>query len=244
MDMNRRPVPETMGLPKIRQPNLKSRVYELLLNMIIDGKYRDNDMLPPERMLCEELGVSRTVIREAIESLETRGVLQVIHGKGIKVVPSSSSDISNAVMLYLRRRHHEVSMRDLIEMRLAVETEVAAHAALRAEEPHLRELRAILDRMAKATADTGRYVLADLDFHLKLAYATRNILFATILEALLVPLRQSFEESFEMRDNEQTWQEHAGIYQSVESRDAERARKLMVEHLEHAERVLKSRGKL
>ncbi len=244
MDANRGPSPATTGLPNIRQPNLKSRVYELLLNMTIDGKYRDNDMLPPERILCEELGVSRTVIREAIKSLETRGVLQVIHGKGIKVVPSTSSDISNAFMLYLRRQHREVSMRDLLEMRLTVETEIAAFAAQRAEEPQLRELRAIVSEMEKVTADNERYVRADLDFHLKLAYATRNILFATILESLLIPLRHSFEETSEMRDNEQTCREHAGIFRCVESRDPQGAKKLMAEHLGHTERALRERGKL
>ena len=91
-------------LPNMRQPNLKSRVYELLLNMIIEGKFEIGEMLPPERILCQELGVSRTVIREAIKSLETRGVLKVIHGKGIQVVPATSHDISVAFMLYLRRR--------------------------------------------------------------------------------------------------------------------------------------------
>ena len=92
------------NLPKIKPPNLKTQVYDLILDFIVDGKYRDNDMLPPERILCEELGVSRTVVREAIKSLETRGILTVIHGKGIKVNPSNSHDIANAFMLYLLKR--------------------------------------------------------------------------------------------------------------------------------------------
>ena len=93
--------PTKPDLPNIRQPNLKSRVYDLLLNMIIDGKYKSDDMLPPERVLCQELGVSRTVIREAVKSLETRGVIKVIHGKGIQVMQTTSHDISSAFMIQL-----------------------------------------------------------------------------------------------------------------------------------------------
>ena len=244
MDVIRAQAGEAVGLPNIRQPNLKSRVYELLLNMIIDGKYKDNDMLPPERILCEELGVSRTVIREAIKSLESRGVLQVIHGKGIMVAPATSGDISSAFILYLRRQHREVSMRDLLELRGSVETANVMSASLRAEEADLRGLRELLDRMEKSVADVERYVVADLDFHLKLAYAAHNILFITVLESLLIPLRQSFEETFEVHENELTFLEHSKIYTCIAARDPDGARATMLGHLQHTERMLKGRGKL
>jgi DNA-binding FadR family transcriptional regulator len=232
------------GLPNIRQPNLKSRVFELLLNMIIDGKYRDNDMLPPERLLCEELGVSRTVIREAIKSLESRGVLGVIHGKGIKVIPATSSDISNAFMLYLRRQHREVSPRDLMEMRFSIETEIAAVAALRATEADIREIGEILGRMRNALRVPDQYIRADLDFHIKLASATHNILFITILESLLIPLRRTFEEIVELQDPELSCQEHSRIHECIAARDQAGARGHMVQHLEKTRLRLERRGKL
>jgi GntR family transcriptional repressor for pyruvate dehydrogenase complex len=232
------------GLPNIRQPNLKSRVFELLLNMIIDGKYRDNDMLPPERLLCEELGVSRTVIREAIKSLESRGVLGVIHGKGIKVIPATSSDISNAFMLYLRRQHREVSPRDLMEMRFSIETESAALAAQRATEADIRELGENLVRMRGAVRVPDQFIQEDLDFHVKLASATHNILFITILESLLIPLRRSFERIVELQDPECSCQEHASIHERVRARDTTGARQLMAQHLENSRQRLERRGKL
>ena len=242
--MSSRPENERTGLPNMRQPNLKTRVYELLLNMIIDGKYRDNDMLPPERILCEELGVSRTVIREAIKSLEARGVLQVIHGRGIKVVPITASDISDALMLYLRRRHRDVSMRDLMDLRYPVETEIAARAAQKAEPADLRALRETLERMGRAVRDVEGYIHTDMEFHLKLANITRNILFITVLESLLIPLHQTFAETFDEQDNERTFQEHARVSERVEAHDPEGARAAMRVHLEHTELALKGRGKI
>jgi len=238
------PEAERLGLPNIRQPNLKSRVYELLLNMIIDGKYRDNDMLPPERVLCDELGVSRTVIREAIKSLETRGLLQVIHGKGIKVVPAAAGDISDAFMLYLRRQRREVSPRDLMEVRLSVETETAACAALRAGEADLRVLGRTLERMRAELPETEKYVNRDLEFHLELACATHNILFITLLESLLIPLRRSLQDIVELPDLELSLEDHSRILESIGARDPEGARGHMVRHLERTRSRLQRRGKL
>ncbi len=232
------------GLPNIRQPNLKSRVYELLLNMIIDGKYRDNDMLPPERVLCEELGVSRTVIREAIKSLESRGVLRVIHGKGIKVVPATGDDIANAFVLYLRRQHREVAMKDLLELRFSIEPEIAVCAAQRAEQPALQALRDVLDAMEKAIRDEDHSVRADLEFHLKLAHMTQNVLFISILESLFIPLQRSLEDSFEVQDNARILEEHRRIFECVAARDAAGAKQAITEHLQHTEKVLRGRGRL
>ncbi len=232
------------SLPNIKQPNLKSKVYELLLNMIIDGKYTENELLPSERILGEELGVSRTVVREAVKALENRGILQAIHGKGIMVVPSTSGDISYALMLYLRRQHRTVSLKDLLEVRYAVETEITACAATRATAEDIRALREILARMEKAIAETDTYVQIDLEFHLKLAYMTHNILFITILESLLIPLRHSFEETVEPRDNELTFRQHTDILDCLESGDAALSKGAMSRHLEHIRESLRSRGKL
>jgi DNA-binding FadR family transcriptional regulator len=233
--------PRTPGLRNIRQPNLQNRVYELLLNMIIDGKYRDNEMLPSERILCEELGVSRTVIRESMKSLQARGVLTAIHGKGIRVAPAVGTDISEAFMLYLRRQHRDVPLEDLSEVRFALETRSAACAAERASDAEVAELREILDRMPGSTSSLELYVQADMDFHLKLAHLTHNMLFVTIVESLLFPLQRSFKKSFE-GDSAQLYREHLGIYTCVERHDAEGARAAMLSHLERATRALHPGG--
>jgi GntR family transcriptional repressor for pyruvate dehydrogenase complex len=231
-------------LPNIKQPNLKSRVYELLLDMVVDGKYKDNDMLPPERILCEELGVSRTVVREAIKSLETRGVLKVIHGKGIKVIPATSSDISEAFMLYLRRKNRNASMKDLIEIRFSIETEIARYAAMRSNTEDAEALERIVDQMRELVNDFDEFVVADLEFHLRLAYIARNIIFTTVIEALVIPLMVSFKETASVLDNTRSIREHAEIARSVRQNNPGEARELMARHLQHVESMLREHGKL
>ena len=232
------------NLPKIKPPNLKTQVYDLILDFIVDGKYRDNDMLPPERILCEELGVSRTVVREAIKSLETRGILTVIHGKGIKVNPSNSHDIANAFMLYLRRENKEASMSDLMEVRYAIETEIARLAAKRANEADLKRLRVTLQEMDSVLGDVKKFVFMDIDFHLQLAIISKNILFITIAEALVIPLRHSREETVSAEDNVLAQKQHTAICKSIELHDHELAYRQMSEHLKHVEEVLRAHGKL
>jgi len=232
------------NLPNIKPPNLKTQVYDLILDFIVDGKYRDNDMLPPERILCEELGVSRTVVREAIKSLETRGILTVIHGKGIKVNPSDSHDIANAFMLYLRRENKEASLGDLMEVRFAIETEVARLAARHANDEDLTKLRAIIQDMATVLDDVEKFTFLDIDFHRNLAIISRNILFITIAEALVIPLRHSREETVSAEDNVLAHRQHNDICKSIEQHDHELAGRQMLEHLKHVEEVLREHGKL
>jgi len=231
-------------LPNIKSPNLKTRVYDLLLDLIVDGKYRDNDMLPPERILCEELGVSRTVVREAIKSLETRGILTVIHGKGIKVNPTTSHDISNAFMLYLRRQNRDVSMKDLMEVRYAIETEIAFQAAAKADEEDIKNLQSILELNEQAINQVEKFVVLDLDYHLKLACITRNIIFITIMDALVIPLRKSREETVSAPDNVRAFKEHRAIFDSIKEHNSEKAKKSMLDHLYHVETVLREHRKL
>lgn len=231
-------------LPNIKSPNLKAQVYELLLNMIVDGKYKDNDMLPPERVLCEELGVSRTVVREAVKSLETRGILTVLHGKGIKVNPSTSHDVSNAFMLFLRRQNKEVSLKDLLEVRYSIETEIAKYAAQKAQPGDIEKLEDILGRMKLVIDKMVDFVDIDLEYHLRLAYTSRNIVFITIIEALVIPLRKSREETVSPEDNVQSFEEHLAIFNAIRDHDMEGAHSNMMRHLRHVEEVLRAHGKL
>ncbi|MBN1834368.1 MAG: FadR family transcriptional regulator [Spirochaetales bacterium] len=233
-----------IDLPNIRQPNLKTRVHDVLLDLIIEGRYKTHEMLPPERILCEELGVSRTVVREAIKSLETRGVLKVIHGKGIQVVPTTSGEISSAFMLYLRRQQREVSLKDLMVVRYAIETEIARQAALHAEAEEIETLRGLLEQSARELEDKPAYIATDLDYHLHMSYATHNILLITILEALLIPLRRSLTAMGSVQDNAQSYGEHRDIFRCLEARDGDGAKGMMAKHLGHVENSLRERGKL
>jgi DNA-binding FadR family transcriptional regulator len=228
--------------PKIGTPTLKTRVYELLLDLIINGKLKVGEMLPSERVLSEELGVSRTVLREAIKSLETRGVLTVTHGKGIRVNPVNGSDISHAFMLYLKRQDQEVPLMDLLEFRNIVEPEIVKLAAAKADNGDILRLEKIVGRMQEAIDTVDQFNRVDLEYHLELAKITRNIFLTTIMEELIIPIRESIVATGGV-DNKEVFREHYEVFTQVKAKNSEGAGAAMVRSLKHSRQLLEKKGK-
>ncbi len=223
--------------PKIGTPNLKNRVYELLLDLIISGKLKIGEMLPSERNLAEELGVSRTVLREAINSLETRGLLTVTHGKGIRINPIDSSDISHAFMLYLRRQNQEVPLLDLIDFRNILEPEIAKRAAINSTKSNLKPLEDIIKRMQKAVNDIDQFNKIDLEYHLELAKLTGNIFLTTIMEELIIPLRESLFRTGGA-DLMEVFREHYKVFEQVREKSPDGAAEAMTHSLKRSQELL------
>src|SRR5215211_4729894 len=130
---------------QIRRIKLRDQVAEMLLEMIFSSDYEAGDRLPPERVLVEELGVSRTVVREALNLLETRGLLRVEHGRGAVVSANGAHAVHTNLGLLLRMQPSTLG--ELMEMRKALEVEVAGLAAERATTDDIAAMRAALDRM-------------------------------------------------------------------------------------------------
>ena len=88
--------------PLEREQRLYERVVDKILALIQDGTWEAGDRLPPERDLAEAFGVSRTVVREAVKTLEARGVLETLTGSGVYVRPPDSAAISRSLRMYLQ----------------------------------------------------------------------------------------------------------------------------------------------
>src|SRR5918992_2652659 len=87
---------------RFKRVKLRDQVAEHILDLIVSGDYKVGDRLPPERVLVEELGVSRTVIREALNLLETRGLLQIEHGRGATVAANGSRAVHDNLRILMR----------------------------------------------------------------------------------------------------------------------------------------------
>ncbi len=229
--------------PNISTQNLKSRVYDLILDLIIDGKLKVGDMLPAERDLSEKMGVSRTVIREAIKSLEARGILTAIHGKGIIVNPININDISRAFMLYLRRQYQKVPLRDLLEVRFIVEPEIAEQAAKKATKEDIEKLEEIIARMEQVRNDVEVFNKTDLEYHLQIGTMTKNIFVTTIMEGLIIPIRESIDET-SGADRNKVYREHYEVFKYIKDKDPENAKKAMKKSLKYSQQILTNHGKL
>jgi GntR family transcriptional regulator, hexuronate regulon transcriptional repressor len=215
-----------------RPPSSSRRLYVRLADELADaiaaGTYAIGDRLPAERELAERHSVSRPTIREAITSLETRGLVEVRMGSGVYVAGIPTTGGLPLPM--------DVDPFELSEARLLFEGEVAAQAAAQITDEELAGLEALLQEMESAN-QRGNGEEADRRFHHAIAVATRNSAMAAVVDSLwAIRLRsprcvQLFERS-RRRGAKPVVAEHRVIVQALRRRDAKAAREAMRAHLQ------------
>ncbi len=195
----------------------------------------DEGWLPPERELAQQLGVSRTVVREATKRLELQGLLEVQHGVGIRFVEKLYVPLSATVELLLPEMAER--LRQLAEARLAIEPGVARMAAER------RQGRASHGATGDAGAtgaavETAEAIDADLEFHRILARAAGNRILELVLESLGELGRASRQATLASTGIARAHEHHEQILKAVEQRRAQAAHDAMKMHLNGSVRDL------
>ncbi|VVQ03200.1 HTH-type transcriptional regulator LutR [Pseudomonas fluorescens] len=174
-----------METPAPASPPLRkrghSRAHDLVSSLtqrILLGMYTPGDKLPSENTLVREQGVSRTVVREALSKLQASGLVEARHGIGTFV-------IERQAQAGLRVGAESAgSVRDLLELRIGLEGQAAALAALRRDERHLAQMRRALDDYQDLAAAGDSCIEADRRFHLLIAEATGNVYFTEMMAQL------------------------------------------------------------
>lgn len=165
---------------------LTSEVVESVADQIIGGQLPPETLLPSEAVMGESFGVSRTVIRESLEVLENMGLILKRQGKLSWTAPHESWDLLDPIVLACRLRHDpDLSfVDDLVTVRAALESEMAAEAADRASDEEIAEIAARLAQLADDLASPERYKASDADFHAAVMRASHNDIAATIVAAI------------------------------------------------------------
>jgi GntR family transcriptional repressor for pyruvate dehydrogenase complex len=226
---------------KVTRKRLYQQVVQHLQGMIVSGDLQPGDRLPPERHMAEQLGVSRTVIREAVKTLEQMGIVTVMTGSGTYVSQIDPGIVSESIGLLIQQSGS--SFEHLNEVRRILETEVAALAAERAGSEDVVALEDALEQMGAAVALADgdperleRFIEADLAFHNALIEAAHN----SLLPILLDPISDQLRELRRLASSAAGAMQHAlnyhgKILERLKDRDASACRKLMREHLAQAE---------
>jgi DNA-binding FadR family transcriptional regulator len=218
-------------------------VVETIVGQIVAGELPSGSYLPAEPEMSLQLGVSRTVVREALRVLAGKGLIDVKHGSGTQVTDASRWDPLDAQVLAARRERGAMFnvLADLVEARRIFECEVAALAARRCTPEHLAALEKAIARMEGAGQRYHEFMLGDAAFHRTLVEATAN----PVLKRMLEPIQELIQFSMQMTDSLQellarALSEHKSIYRAVKRRDAEAARRAMRRHLAHTERDIRN----
>jgi GntR family transcriptional repressor for pyruvate dehydrogenase complex len=202
---------------------------------LLAGGAGSGGSLPSEARLGKALGVSRTVLREALKILEGQGLVELSQGRRARLRPAHAEAAIGSLDLMLRRA--EGSLADLVEVRRPLESEIAALAAVRAGDEHLRRASRALDELRQAATLAAR-VEADVRFHRILAEAAGNPLFVLLLDVLAGLLQRSRVRSIGRFGVQAALAGHRRILAALRRRDSEAARRAMLAHLDWNRRQL------
>jgi GntR family transcriptional repressor for pyruvate dehydrogenase complex len=215
-----------------RMPRLSDTIAEQLLEAIVAGRFSEGDILPSERELGDQFGVSRTVIREAIRALATRGVVEVQSGRGVRVIALDTASVTEAMSLLLRG-DSAIDFSKLHEVRMMLETHVAGLAAERSTDAELVELEKLMDHWVAAGADVSASSLLDVDFHRAIAKCAHNELYLVLLDSIAGALLENRRATLALEHSHaKVLAEHRAIVKAISEHDPEAARAAMEQHLQ------------
>ena len=215
------------GFDKIQYsaPTVPELVLDSLLRAIETGSIQIGCELPPERELAEALGISRNSLRECLSILNFMGIVE---NRGNRKILVKNADYFRKARSLLELSYSTDTFEDFMGFRRTNEREIARLACLRATGEDLERLRSSVERLENDATD----YLADVEFHVNLAYASHNTIFAAMLDyvnSLILELRMRF---FEREDyHGKTAEAHRRIYEAVKARDEELAVYEMGRHL-------------
>lgn len=211
---------------------LASRVFNHLTQLISSGAYDAGQALPSESALAAQYNVSKPVIREALTQLAAFGMVQISQGRPTRVLGVNAAPLAEFFRLAMVASGQ--GLRDAVELRRALETQITVLAAERRGPPGLRAMASALVEMQACGDDVARWAELDCAFHLGLAQAAGNRLMLHLMEALTEPIRQSIEIITAQRDligdRSATLARHRSIYTAVESGDIAAARLAIAAH--------------
>lgn len=174
------------SLANVRDELKSDRVVAELERQILGGRLTAGMRLPTEGELCELLGVSRSVVRDAIRSLVARGLVAVRQGQGMTVAEANDDAFSHALIILLARS--DLTMGDVVSARETIETRLISLAATNATEEDCEELELQCARFA-AAVDDGDWDLAR-DTHLTFHVGLLKALHQPALELFLKPMTE------------------------------------------------------
>jgi GntR family transcriptional regulator, sialic acid-inducible nan operon repressor len=221
------------------QPVRKARLYEQVTSqieqMIVQGELVDGELLPPEKELMSRFDVSRATLREALLSLQQKGIVDIKNGERARVTKSNMdrlvSAMGGAVSIYLSE---DEGVRNFQALRKTLEVAVVRAAAVTIAADELERIASALEQNRLARGFRDRFSQTDVTFHLEIIRASRNPLLIGIYQALTGWLTEQRNQVLEVEGTEQAaFNAHREIFQALVDRDKDRAELEMIKHMDN-----------
>jgi GntR family transcriptional repressor for pyruvate dehydrogenase complex len=219
-----------LTVESVNRNTLSKQVVESIIQLLISGQLKPGDKLPTEMELMEELDVSRPVLREALSSLDSLGIITRKTREGTFFNNKIGSH-PFSVMLALA---HD-NLPAIIEARMALELGLVAIAAEKISEEQLAKLKETID-MIESSKDNN-YGEADKEFHQIIASSADNPIVEGMIDSLIMTIRKINSE-ITYRERDRTLQQHIAIYEALVKRDPFEAFHHMFLHLDSVRQKL------
>jgi GntR family transcriptional regulator, transcriptional repressor for pyruvate dehydrogenase complex len=223
-------------LKPVSRTSLSDGIVDQITGLIARGALKPGDRIPSEKMLCNQFGVGRTSVREALRSLSVMGILESRAGDGTFVAKSSDRCLERAFQWGLLLNPKVVE--DLVETRLTLESHAASLAAARATPQNLRTIEEAIRGMEESISDPESYLEFDMAFHLEIARATQNGILENLLSTIRAYLQATIREALRPtpgRDSSRratlSIDQHKKILAALKARNPRAARQAMSRHI-------------
>jgi GntR family transcriptional repressor for pyruvate dehydrogenase complex len=227
----------------IRQVKIYEEVRDALEQMIRDGELKPGDKLDSVQQLAEKFQVGRSAVREALTALKAMGLVEMRHGEGTFIrefVPDQiAASLSTAILM------DKKDIMNLLEVRKIIEAGTVVAAAEKANEEDLLDISEALQKMREFDGDEELGEKADLQFHLAIAKAAHNPLLVSLMDHVSGMIVDAMRETRKLllysnpAKMEKLFAEHLAIFEAIREHDQEKARKVMLKHLENVDATIR-----
>ena len=218
-----------------RPARLSVVVVNVLVDGIVSGRYPSGSLLPPEPELCQSFDVSRSVVREAMKALEEKGLVHARQGHGTTVTSHDEWNLLDPVVLEATIRADSTMqiLDQLVDVRVALESDMARTAARSMSDADLAELASLLEELRTQLKDAERYQETDTRYHDFIMRCSGNRLGRSIIHAIHPHARASsrYNPPADEEDLRQGHVGHVAIYERLQRHDADGAAAAMQEHI-------------
>lgn len=233
----------SVAIGRTLKRNLREQIVDGIGSDIVSGRLKPGELLPSEDVLLGRYGVSRTVLREALNVLAGKGMLDARPKRGTVVTPRSAWNQLDPVVLSWRggasggETRREGGVDALMEVRRIVEPGAAALAARRGTERDFAEIRAAYEAMERAEDSPEAFMEADLAFHVACLYAGKNDFLAPIAHAIRTEMMASLRITNRdpVLNRSVSLPLHKAILDAILARDPDEAAAAMKRHLDDTE---------
>ena len=210
----------------LRTPSLSRSIMDYIKDYIVANNLQAGDPLPSEGQLAEELGVSRSPVREAVKSLQSLGIIEARHGEGLFVREWNFDSLLETFDYGMRI--NPKTLAELYQIRVWLEVAIIGDAIKKISEDDIAEIEILMLRWKQKINAGESYIECDEEFHERLFGVLDNITLVKLFKVFWSAFDNYDEELVLAPDPQRVIKEHQDVFEAVKQRDPDLARQMLL----------------